>query len=160
LILQGGSVDDAIILQQKEAGESVLEAYLGQSEHLSPAQRVVEGQRLMQASSDIFLGWHQSSITGVNYYWRQLKDMKGSVDVSTLDAAGFKKYVAVCAVCLARAHARAGDAAATSGYMGKGKSLGKVVANFAVAYADQTELDHQTLVDAIESGRVVAETGI
>jgi uncharacterized protein (DUF2252 family) len=160
LILQGGSVDDAIILQQKEAGDSVLEAYLGQSEHTNPAQRVVEGQRLMQASSDIFLGWHQSSITDVHYYWRQLKDMKGSVDPSALDKDGFKTYVAVCAVCLARAHARAGDAAAISGYLGKGKSLGKAIADFATAYADQTELDHQALVKAIESGRVIAETGI
>jgi uncharacterized protein (DUF2252 family) len=160
LILQGGSADDAIILQQKEAGDSVLEAYLGQSEHSNPAQRVVEGQRLMQASSDIFLGWHQSSITDVHYYWRQLKDMKGSVDPSALDEEGFKTYVAVCAVCLARAHARGGDAATISGYMGKGKSLGKAIADFAVAYADQTERDYQALLEAIESGRVVAKTGI
>jgi uncharacterized protein (DUF2252 family) len=160
MILQGGSQDDAIILQQKEAGRSVLETYLGQGEYDNPARRVVEGQRLMQASSDIFLGWHQGSITDVHYYWRQLKDMKGSVDVSTLDEDGFGTYVAVCAVCLARAHARAGDAAAISGYMGKGKSLAKAIADFAVAYADQTERDHQALVEAIESGRVVAETGI
>jgi len=160
MILQGDSEDDAIILQQKEAGASVLETYLAQSEYNNPAQRVVEGQQLMQASSDIFLGWHQGSITDIHYYWRQLKDMKGSVDASTLDEDGFKTYVAVCALCLARAHARAGDAAAISGYMGKGKSLGKAIADFAVAYADQTERDHQALVEAIESGRVVAETGV
>jgi uncharacterized protein (DUF2252 family) len=160
MLLQEESEDDAIILQQKEAGESVLETYLGQGEHTNPAQRVVEGQRLMQASSDIFLGWHQGSITGVHYYWRQLKDMKGSVDVSTLDEDGFKTYVGVCAVCLARAHARAGDSAAISGYLGKGKSLGKAIADFAEAYADQTERDYQALVEAIESGRVAAETGI
>jgi uncharacterized protein (DUF2252 family) len=160
MILQGGSEEDAIILQQKEAGASVLETHLGQSEHINPARRVVEGQRLMQASSDIFLGWHQGSLTGVHYYWRQLKDMKGSVDVSTLDEDGFKTYVALCAVCLARAHARSGDAAAISGYMGKGKSLGKAIADFAATYADQTERDHQALVQAIESGRIVAETGI
>jgi uncharacterized protein (DUF2252 family) len=160
VILQGGSEDDAIILQQKEAGESVLEKYLGQGEHLSPAQRVVEGQRLMQASSDIFLGWHQSSITDVHSYWRQLKDMKGSVDVSKLDEDGFKTYVRVCATCLARAHARAGDAAVISGYLGKGKSLGKAIADFSVAYADQTVRDHQALVDAVDSGRIVAEMGV
>jgi uncharacterized protein (DUF2252 family) len=160
MILQGGSEEDAIILQQKEAGASVLEAYLGQSEHPNPAQRVVEGQQLMQASSDIFLGWHQGSLTDIHYYWRQLKDMKGSVDASTLDEDGFKTYVAVCALCLARAHARAGDAAAISGYMGKGKSLGKAIADFAVAYADQTESDHQALVEAVESGRIQAQTGI
>jgi uncharacterized protein (DUF2252 family) len=160
MILQGGSEDDALILQQKETGESVLETYLGQGEYDNPARRVVEGQRLMQASSDIFLGWHQGSITDVHYYWRQLKDMKGSVDVSTLDDDGLKTYVAVCAVCLARAHARAGDAAAISGYVGKGKSLGKAIANFAVAYADQTERDHQALVEAVASGRLTAETGV
>ena len=160
MILQGGSENDAIILQQKEAGASVLEAYLGQSEHTNPAQRVVEGQQLMQASSDIFLGWHQGSLTNIHYYWRQLKDMKGSVDASTLDEDGFMTYVAVCALCLARAHARAGDAAAISGYIGKGKSLGKAIADFAVAYADQTEGDYQALVDAVKSGRVQAQTGI
>ena len=160
MILQGASEEDAIILQQKEAGESVLEKYLGKSEYNNPAKRVVEGQRLMQASSDIFLGWHQGSITDVHYYWRQLKDMKGSVDPSALDEHGFKTYVAVCAVCLARAHARTGDAAAISGYMGKGKSLGQAIADFSVAYADQTERDHQALVEAIGSGRVLAETEI
>ncbi len=160
MILQGASEEDAIILQQKEAGESVLEKYLGKSEYNNPAKRVVEGQRLMQASSDIFLGWHQGSITDVHYYWRQLKDMKGSVDPSALDEHGFKTYVAVCAVCLARAHARTGDAAAISGYMGKGKSLGPAIADFSVAYADQTERDHQALVEAIGSGRVLAETEI
>jgi len=160
MILQGASEEDAIILQQKEAGESVLEKYLGKSEYNNPAKRVVEGQRLMQASSDIFLGWHQGSITDVHYYWRQLKDMKGSVDPSALDENGFKTYVAVCAVCLARAHARTGDAAAISGYMGKGKSLGQAIADFSVAYADQTERDHQALVEAIGSGRVLAETEI
>jgi uncharacterized protein (DUF2252 family) len=160
IILQGGSEEDAIILQQKEAGESVLETHLGQSEHINPARRVVEGQRLMQAASDIFLGWHQGSITGSHYYWRQLKDMKGSVDASTLDEDGFMTYVAECAMCLARAHARSGDAAAISGYMGKGKSLSEAIADFAAAYADQTERDYQALVAAIASGRVVAETGI
>jgi hypothetical protein len=112
------------------------------------------------ASSDIFLGWHQGSLTDIHYYWRQLKDMKGSVDASALDEDGFRTYVVVCAVCLARAHARAGDAAAISGYMGKGKSLGKAIADFAVAYADQTEGDHQALEEAVKSGRIQAQTGI
>ena len=160
MILQGGSEEDAVILQQKEAGDSVLETYLGKSEHTNPAQRVVEGQQLMQASNDILLGWHQGSITDIHYYWRQLKDMKGSVDASTLDEDGFKTYVAVCALCLARAHARSGDAAAISGYMGKGNSLGKAITDFAVAYADQTEGDYQALVEAVKSGRVQAQTGI
>ncbi|UCG26392.1 MAG: DUF2252 domain-containing protein [Chloroflexota bacterium] len=160
MLLEGGAEDDAIILQQKEAGASVLEPYTGKSHYESPAQRVVQGQRLTQAASDIFLGWHRGAHTGTHYYWRQLKDMKGSLDVTGLDKKGFETYLHVCAACLARAHARTGDAAAISGYIGKGKTLAQAVAEFAVAYADQTEQDHQALVEAIESGRVTAETGI
>ena len=160
MILEGGAEDDAIILQQKEAGASVLEPYLAASEYGNPAERVVRGQRLTQATSDIFLGWHQSSMTGTHYYWRQLKDMKGSLEVDDLDKEGFETYLKVCAVCLGRAHARTGDAAGISGYIGKGDVFGEAMADFAVAYADQTERDHQALVEAIESGRIVAETGI
>jgi uncharacterized protein (DUF2252 family) len=160
LLLEGGAEDDAIILQQKEAGASVLEPYTRDSHYESPAQRVVQGQRLTQAASDIFLGWHKGVLTGAHYYWRQLKDMKGSLDVTGLDEEGFETYVQVCAACLARAHARTGDAAAITGYIGKGKGLAQAIVNFAEAYADQTELDHQALVEAIESGRVTAETGI
>lgn len=159
-LLEGGAEDDAIILQLKEAGVSVLEPHTAESSYESAAQRVVQGQRLIQASSDIFLGWHHGAITGIDVYWRQLKDMKGSLDVTGLDEAGFETYLQVCAVCLARAHARTGDAAAISGYIGKGKTLAKAIADFADAYADQTAHDHQALVKAIESGRVTAETGI
>ena len=160
LLLEGGSEDDAIILQQKEAGASVLEGYTMDCTYKSPAQRVVQGQRLIQAASDIFLGWHQKAVSGIQYYWRQLKDMKGSLAVTGLDEAGFETYLRVCAVCLARAHARSGDAAAISGYTGKGISLAKAITDFAAAYADQVEQDHQSLVEAIDSGRVVAQTGI
>jgi uncharacterized protein (DUF2252 family) len=160
MILEGGAEDDAIILQQKEAGASVLEPYTATSEYESPAERVVQGQRLTQAASDIFLGWHESRMSGRHYYWRQLNDMKGSLDVADLDKAGFETYVRVCAACLARAHARTGDAAAISGYIGKGRALSQAMADFAVAYADQTERDHQTLIEAIENGRIVAEKGI
>jgi len=160
LLLEGGAEDDAIILQQKEAGASVLEPYTAESSYQSDAQRVVQGQRLTQATSDIFLGWHRGAITGHHYYWRQLKDMKGSLAVTGLDKNGFETYLEVCASCLARAHARTGDAATISGYIGKGKTLAKSIADFAIAYADQTEQDHQALVEAIESGRVTAETGI
>jgi len=159
-LLEGGAEDDAIILQLKEAGASVLELYTTESSYESAAQRVVQGQRLTQASSDIFLGWHHGAITGIDFYWRQLKDMKGSLDVTGLDEAGFETYLQVCAVCLARAHARTGDAAAISGYIGKGKTVAEAIADFADAYADQTEHDHQALVAAIKSGRVTAETGI
>ena len=160
ILLVGGARDDALILQQKEAGPSVLAPYVTRRDYASQAERVVVGQRLMQAASDIFLGWHGSSLTGRQYYWRQLKDMKGSVDVATLDEAGLETYLAVCSACLARAHARTGDAAGIAGYVGKKSTLDKAIADFAVAYADQTERDHQALVEAVESGRLVAEAGI
>jgi len=158
LLLEGEAPDDAIIVQQKEAGQSVLERYLGASEYESGAARVVHGQRLMQAGSDIFLGWHHSPMTGVDYYWRQLRDMKGSVKVETLDESSFETYVAACASCLARAHARTGSAAAISGYVGKGKQFAKAIAHSAEKYADQTERDYQRLLEAIENGSVSAET--
>jgi uncharacterized protein (DUF2252 family) len=160
LLLEGGTEDDALILQQKEAGTSVLEPYVPKRDYASQAKRVVTGQRLMQATSDIFLGWHEGSLTGTQYYWRQLKDMKGSVDVATLDGAGLETYLAVCSACLARAHARTGDAAGIAGYVGKKSTLDKAIADFAVTYADQTERDHQALVEAVTSGRLAAETGI
>ena len=160
LLLEGYTEEDAIILQQKEAGPSALAAYLTNKDYDSQAERVVVGQRLIQASSDIFLGWVRGALTGHHYYWRQLKDMKGSFDVSELDAKGLKAYLAICSICLARAHARTGDAAAISGYLGSGKVFDKAIGKFAVAYADQTVQDHQALVDAVESGRVVAEVGV
>lgn len=160
LLFEGMAEDDAIILQQKEAGSSVLELHTEDSEHTSPAKRVVLGQRLMQAASDIFLGWHESGLTGLHYYWRQLKDMKGSLDIMELDSEGFETYLKVCAVCLARAHARTGDPDTISGYIGKGKALSRAMADFALAYADQTEQDHQALASAIEAGRIDAEPGI
>jgi uncharacterized protein (DUF2252 family) len=160
ILLEGSARDDAIILQQKEAGPSVLEPYLPTKSDDNPAERVVQGQRLTQAASDIFLGWHQGVHSGTHYYWRQLKDMKGSLNVADLDRKGLETYLQVCGVCLARAHARTGDSASISGYVGSGKVLASAVTEFAVAYADQTERDHQALVEAIESGRVIAERGI
>jgi uncharacterized protein (DUF2252 family) len=160
LLLEGGAQDDALILQQKESGTSVLESYMPKRDYDSQAQRVVTGQRLMQAASDIFLGWNEGLLTGTEYYWRQLKDMKGSVDVAMLDEAGLETYLAVCSACLARAHARTGDAAGIAGYVGKKKTLDRAIADFAIAYADQTERDHQALEEAVASGRIVAETGI
>jgi uncharacterized protein (DUF2252 family) len=160
ILLEGRSEDDALILQQKEAGQSVLEAYLGEKVYANPAQRVVVGQRLMQAASDIFLGWHQGSLSGIPYYWRQLKDMKGSVEVAELDESGLATYLGVCSVCLARAHARTSDAAKIYGYLGKNDSFDEAIADFAVAYADQTERDYQALQQSVKSGRLPAEKGI
>lgn len=156
-----GGAGDAIILQQKEAGPSVLERYLGgekaTEEH---ARRVVSGQRMIQATSDIFLGWHRSEQTGTEFYWRQLRDMKGSADVSSMDQRGLGYYAGVCAACLARAHARTGDAMAISGYLGRSDAFARAVAGFAVAYARQNERDYEALQMAVESGRVVAWTGV
>ena len=165
ILLEGDTEQDSIILQQKEADHSSLEAYLPKRDISSQAERVVVGQRLMQASSDIFLGQSHGSLTGQSheYYWRQLKDMKGSFDTAQFDAKGLGTYLAVCAGCLARAQARTGDAAAISGYVGTDDSsnaFDKAIAKFSVTYADQTEKDHQTLVDAINNGKIIAQTGV
>ncbi len=160
ILLEGNSAGDALILQQKEAGPSALAAYLPKQDYASEAERVVVGQRLIQATSDIFLGWARGHITDTQYYWRQLKDMKGSFDVTKLNAKGLGTYLRVCSACLARAHARTGDAGSISGYLGSSDVFDKAIGKFAMAYADQTLSDHQALVEAIESGRVAAETGI
>ena len=158
-LFEGSKADDALLLQQKEADHSSLEAYLTKRDYPSQAERVVVGQRLMQASSDIFLGWDQGP-RGIQYYWRQLKDMKGSFDVTTFDAKGLATYLAVCGACLARAHARSGEPAAISDYLGSSDVFDKAISKFAVAYADQTKKDYQALEDAVNDGRIVAETGI
>jgi uncharacterized protein (DUF2252 family) len=160
LMLEGDTEQDALILQQKEAGPSALAAYLPNRGFANQAQRVVIGQRAMQAASDIFLGWHKSSLTGTPFYWRQLKDKKGSFEMQELDVDGMGTYLAVCGICLARAHARTGDSAWISGYLGSGTVFDKAIGDFAVAYADQAEQDYQLLVDAVNSGQVVAQTGI
>ena len=159
-LLEGESEDDALILQLKEAGPSVLEAHLTERRYSEHAERVVTGQRLMQASSDIFLGWHTSALSHRNYYWRQLKDMKGSADIAAMNLASLRTYLRVCAVCLARAHARTSDEVSIYGYIGKKDTFANAIADFAVAYADHTERDYQALVEAVESGRVEAQTGI
>ncbi len=160
VLLEGRSHDDALILQIKETGPSALAGYLEGWAFQQEAERVVTGQRLMQATSDIFLGWHTSEASGSDYYWRQLKDMKGTPEIAHLDALGFHTYVAVCAWSLARAHARTGHAAAIRGYAGSGTVLDKALARFAEAYASQTERDHAALLRAIESGDISARLGV
>jgi len=160
VLLKGGAQDDYLLLQLKEASASALAPYLPSHPVKSQAQRVVTGQRLMQATSDIFLGWHRTEFMGKEFYWRQLKDMKGSANIEELDNAGLGAYLAVCAWCLARAHARTGDEIMIRGYLGSKAALAKPLAEFAVAYADQTERDYQALVEAVGSGRVVAQTGV
>ena len=114
----------------------------------------------MTAAPDIFLGWHASSISGRDYYWRQLRDMKGSAEVADLDEEGLAAYLGLCGLCLARAHARTGDESAIHGYLGNSRRFDSAVARFAETYADQTERDHAALVEAVESGRIEALAGI
>jgi len=159
-LLEGDTDHDAIILQQKEAGPSALTAFLPEREYTSQSQRVVIGQRAMQAASDIFLGWNSATTSGRQYYWRQLKDMKGSFDVSKLDKSGLGTYLGVCAACLARAHARTGDGAWISGYLGSDTVFDEAIGDFAVDYADQAERDYQALVAAVAAGKITVQTGI
>jgi uncharacterized protein (DUF2252 family) len=153
---------DPLFLQVKEAGPSVLEPFLGRSEFANAGQRVVEGQRLMQASSDILLGWNRiTDADGVqrDYYIRQLWDWKASADIEAMDERALSVYAEMCAWTLARAHARSGDAIAIGAYIGESDAFDTALARFAEAYADQNERDFRSLADAVESGRVVAETG-
>jgi uncharacterized protein (DUF2252 family) len=160
VLIESELEDDALILQLKEAGPSVLEPYVGKPGTLQHGERVVTSQRLMQATSDIFLGWHTSLFAKTDYYWRQLKDMKGSAEVAEMDYDSIKSYLGVCAWCLARAHARTGDETGIAGYIGKNDAFAEAIGDFAVVYADQTERDYQALVEAVKSGRIEAQTGI
>jgi len=144
-----------LLLQLKEARRSVLEPYAGKSAYELQGQRVVMGQRLMQSSSDIFLGWARGG-RGRDYFVRQLRDMKLTVPVEGLSAAQLVRYGRGCGWILARAHAKSGDATAISGYLGKGDGFDEALVDFSVAYADQTEKDHAALVEAVNSGRVKA----
>jgi uncharacterized protein (DUF2252 family) len=140
VLLLGDRDDDPLLLQVKQATMSVLEPYAGRSRYRHPGHRVVSGQRLLQTASDIFLGWTADG--AADYYVRQLWDMKGGVDLETLDPADLVPYGRLCGWVLARAHARSGDASAISGYLGSGDQFDRAVATFAEAYADQTEADH------------------
>jgi uncharacterized protein (DUF2252 family) len=154
-LLVGQGTDDPLFLQVKEAGPSVLEHYVGRSRRMRHGKRVVLGQRLMQAASDIFLGW--GDVDGLSFYIRQLRDMKGSVDIAALTPSQLVAYAEVCGWALARAHARSGDAAQIAGYLGTGTAFDQAITAFAQAYADQTERDHAALVKAVKQGRVVAQ---
>jgi uncharacterized protein (DUF2252 family) len=159
-LLEGGAADDPLLLQIKEAQASVLEPHVGRSAYRNHARRVVERQRLMQAASDLFLGWTHDDTSGVDYYWRNLRDMKVSADVNAQPTNTFLAYAELCGVTLARAHARSGDAAAISGYLGKGDVFGKALGRFAAAYADQNARDHAALVEAIQDGRLPCDPDV
>ncbi len=153
LVLEGRDENDPLIMQAKEATASVLEPHLEPSAHTHHGQRVVVGQQLMQAVSDIFLGW-TTGPGGQHYYLRQLWDMKGSVDVAALQPVGMGFYGGICAWSLARAHANTGDAVAISAYLGSSDRFDGAIADFAETYADVNERDHRAYLDAIAAGRV------
>jgi hypothetical protein len=154
---------EPLLLQAKQAGESVLAAYAGASEYDNHGERVVTGQRKMQATGDIFLGWQRVRPAGgaaEDYYIRQLRDWKYAVDIGRLDPAGLASYGRLCGWTLARAHARTGDRIAVAAYLGKSDRFELAVAEFAEAYADQTERDHAALDEAVAAGRITAERGV
>jgi uncharacterized protein (DUF2252 family) len=150
LLLLGHRHDDPLLLQVKQATASVLEPYAGRSRYRHPGHRVVNGQRLLQTASDIFLGWAGDGAS--RYYIRQLWDMKGSINLETLDPADLVPYARLCGWVLARAHARSGDAVAISGYLGSSDRFDRAVATFAEAYADQTEADYAAFTRAAAPG--------
>jgi len=154
IFLIGNHSEDPLFLQYKEAQPSVLEPYLSKSIYSNQGQRVVAGQRLIQGAPDIFLGWGEQD--GINFYIRQLRDMKGGVefDPKKVKIENMDQYSSLCAWALALAHAKSGDAAMLAGYAGKSDELDEAMVNFAIAYADQTEKDYQTLVAAAKRGRI------
>ena len=163
-LLMGRDADDPLFLQIKEAEASVLEGFLGHSEFANHGQRVVVGQRRMQAASDIFLGWlHQpSGLDGKSrdFYVRQLKDWKGSAVVEQMIPQAMNAYGRLCGWTLARAHARSGDRIAIASYLGRGEQFDRALLAFSKAYAEQNERDYSALADAVSSGRIVAQTGL
>ncbi len=163
ILLIGSNGQDPLLLQAKEAQESVLARFVGKSQYTNEGQRVVAGQHLMQASSDIFLGWDQVEGTdGVqrDFYIRQLRDWKGSVDTDQMVPVGMEAYGNLCGLTLAQAHARSGDRIAIAAYLGSGTVFENAVASFAESYADQNQRDYDALVNAAADGRIVAEVGV
>ena len=163
-LMLGRDDSDPLFLQVKEAETSVLSRFVGTSKYANQGQRVVAGQRLMQASSDIFLGW-QHTETGLDdqprdFYIRQLRDWKFSVEIDTLLPPGLRSYGELCGWTLARAHARSGDRVAIAAYLGGSDVFDRAITQFAAAYADQNERDYEALVAAVASGRITAERGL
>jgi uncharacterized protein (DUF2252 family) len=152
--LTGNTIEDPLFLQVKEAQPSVMEPFLGKSVYANSGERIVHGQKLIQGAPDIFLGWGE--LDGVQFFIRQLRDMKGGVEFDP-DKANHENIPAYCSMCawaLALAHAKSGDAAMISGYLGKSEELDDAMVSFAFAYADQTEKDHRALSDAAKNGRI------
>jgi uncharacterized protein (DUF2252 family) len=156
VLLEGRDENDPLFLQVKEAGSSVLENYVKSNTYEHHGHRVVAGQRLMQAASDIFLGWFRGT-EGRDFYWRQLRDMKGSAQVERMSPDELVLYARLCGWALARAHARSGDRVSIATYLGKSERFDEAIADFAKEYADQTERDHAALCAAVKSGRVATD---
>jgi uncharacterized protein (DUF2252 family) len=154
-LLYGDGEDDPLILQLKEAGRSVLEPFVRPCPYANQGERVVQGQRILQAASDLFLGWKRRGHH--DFYVRQLKDMKGTVDIDEMDPQTIVDFAALCGMTLAHAHARSGDFCQIAGYLGKGERFDTAIADFAEAYADQVERDHALLERAVRGGRLPAD---
>ena len=160
VLLQGRDQKDPLFLQVKEATASVLEDHLPKSRYRQPGERVVQGQRMMQAASDIYLGWTKGAEANRYLYWRQLRDMKGSAVVETMMPGDLEFYARICGQTLARAHARSGDPIAIAAYLGKKDRFDQSITDFCQRYADQNERDYQALSDAIRSGRLQAHENV
>jgi uncharacterized protein (DUF2252 family) len=163
VLLVGHDDTDALFLQIKEAQASVLEPYTGRSTYAKHSERVVNGQRMMQATPDIFLGWDRiQAFTDApkDYYVRQLWDWKVAAEIETMTPRVMTFYGKVCAWTLARAHARSGDRLAIAAYLGKNDRFAQAIAEFSLAYAHQNEQDYNALVEAVKGGRITAESGV
>ena len=160
VLLQGRDAQDPLFLQIKEATASVLEAHLGKSRYEQHGERVVQGQRMMQAASDIYLGWTKGVDVNRHFYWRQLRDMKGSVLVELMTPLGLTFYARTCGWTLARAHARSGNPVAIAEYLGGSDAFDRSITDFCQRYADQNERDYQEFVTAVRSGRLQAVEGV
>jgi uncharacterized protein (DUF2252 family) len=160
-LLQGRDQQDPLFLQVKEATRSVLEDHLGKSRYKQHGERVVYGQRMMQAASDIYLGWTKGALDDSrHYYWRQLRDMKGSAEVESMAPLGLSVYARICGWTLARAHARSGDPVAIAAYLGKRDTFDQAITDFSQGYADQNERDYQAFASAVRTGRLQAIEGV
>jgi uncharacterized protein (DUF2252 family) len=160
VLLQGRDQQDPMFLQVKEATASVLEDHLPKSRYRQHGERVVHGQRMMQAASDIYLGWTKGADVNRHFYWRQLRDMKGSADVELMSPLGLTFYARTCGWTLARAHARSGDPIAIAEYLGTSDQFDRSITDFSQRYADQNERDYQSFTGAIRSGRLEALEGV
>ena len=154
-LFMGPRDNDPLFLQLKQAGRSVLAPYISAADRMQQGKRVVNGRRMMQAASDVFLGWARGGPNGTeDFYLRQLRDMKGSAEIESRSHRELEIYAALCGAALARAHSRSGRAATIAGYLGKSDAFDRAIASFASDYSEQTERDHRAFTEAIAAGRL------